>query len=280
MQIITSITEMQSAAIALRTQGKLIGLVPTMGALHDGHLKLIDAAKEHADVVIVSLFVNPTQFGANEDFSKYPRTFESDAAACEQRGVDIIFAPKKDDIYPPGFSTYVTEERLSKGLCGISRPGHFRGVCTVVNILFNITRPDVAVFGQKDAQQGAIIKKMVADLWLPISVIVVPTVREPDGLAMSSRNRYLTEEQRAEARKIIAALREGKRLVDEGIRSVDRVLAEVTHLLSQSRRLRVIYVALVERVTLAPAREVVPGKCLLATAVWVNDVRLIDNLEL
>jgi pantoate--beta-alanine ligase len=280
MQIITSITEMQSAAIALRTQGKLIGLVPTMGALHDGHLKLIDAAKEHADVVIVSLFVNPTQFGANEDFSKYPRTFESDAAACEQRGVDIIFAPKKDDIYPPGFSTYVTEERLSKGLCGISRPGHFRGVCTVVNILFNITRPDVAVFGQKDAQQGAIIKKMVADLWLPISVIVVPTVREPDGLAMSSRNRYLTEEQRAEARKIIAALREGKRLVDEGIRSVDRVLAEVTHLLSQSRRLRVIYVALVERDTLAPAREVVPGKCLLATAVWVNDVRLIDNLEL
>jgi pantoate--beta-alanine ligase len=280
MQIITNITEMQSAAIALRTQGKLIGLVPTMGALHDGHLKLIDAAKEHADVVIVSLFVNPTQFGANEDFSKYPRTFESDVAACEKRGVDIIFAPKKDDIYPPGFSTYATEERLSKGLCGISRPGHFRGVCTVVNILFNITRPDVAVFGQKDAQQGAIIKKMVADLWLPISVIVVPTVREADGLAMSSRNRYLTEEQRAEARKIIAALREGKRLVDEGIRSVDRVLAEVTHLLSQSRRLRVIYVALVERDTLAPAREVVPGKCLLATAVWVNDVRLIDNLEL
>ncbi len=279
MQIIPSIPEMQSVAITLRTQGKLIALVPTMGALHEGHLRLIDSAKQRADVVIVSIFVNPTQFGPNEDFSKYPRTFEADAEACKQRGADIVFAPKKDDIYPPGYSTYVTEERLSKGLCGISRPGHFRGVSTVVNLLFNITRPDFAVFGQKDAQQAAIIKKMVADLWLPVEIVVAPTVREADGLAMSSRNQYLSEEQRHDAARIYRALREGKRLVDEGIRSPDRVLAEVTHVLSQSRRIRVIYVTMVDRDTFTPVREVVPGKCLIAVAVWVNDIRLIDNLE-
>jgi pantoate--beta-alanine ligase len=279
MQIIQTIPEMQSLAIRLRTEGKLIGLVPTMGALHEGHLQLIDAAKERSDVVIVSIFVNPAQFGASEDFTKYPRTFEADVAACEARGANIIFAPKREMIYPAGYSTYVTEERLSKGLCGISRPGHFRGVCTVVNVLFNITRPDVAVFGRKDAQQAATIAKMVADLWLPVQVVVLPTVREPDGLAMSSRNRYLSDDQRMEARKIYQALREGKRLVDEGIRSVDRVLAEVTHHLSQSRRLRVIYVALVDRETMAPVRDIEPGKGLVAVAVWLNDVRLIDNIE-
>ncbi len=279
MQIIQTITEMQSLAISLRTQGKLISLVPTMGALHEGHLRLIDIARQRADVVIVSIFVNPTQFGPNEDFAKYPRTLETDAAACEKRGADIIFAPKKDDIYPPGYSTYVTEERLSKGLCGISRPGHFRGVSTVVNLLFNITRPDFAVFGQKDAQQVAVIKKMVADLWLPVEIVVAPIVREQDGLAMSSRNQYLSEVQRHDASTIYRALREGKRLVDEGIRSPDRVLAEITHVLSQSRRIRLIYVALVDRETFAPVREIVPGKGLIAVAVWVNDVRLIDNLE-
>ncbi len=279
MQIIPTITEMQALAISLRTQGKLIALVPTMGALHEGHLRLIDEAKQRADVVIVSIFVNPAQFGPNEDFAKYPRTFDADAAACEKRGADLIFAPKKDDIYPAGYSTYVAEERLSKGLCGISRPGHFRGVCTVVNILFNITRPDYAVFGQKDAQQVAVIKKMVADLWLPVEIVVAPTVREADGMAMSSRNQYLSEEQRADATRIYRALREGKRLVDEGIRSPDRVLAEVTHVLSQSRRIRVIYVALVDRESFVPVREVEPSKGLIAVAVWVNDIRLIDNME-
>jgi len=279
MQIIQSIPEMQALAISLRTQGKLLALVPTMGALHEGHLRLIDTARQRADVVIVSIFVNPTQFGANEDFAKYPRTLETDAAACEKRGADIIFAPKKDDIYPPGYSTYVSEERLSKGLCGISRPGHFRGVATVVNLLFNITRPDLAVFGQKDAQQAAVIKKMAADLWLPVQIVIAPTVREEDGLAMSSRNQYLSEEQRHDAARIYRALREGKRLVDEGIRSPDRVLAEVTHVLSQSRRIRVIYVTMVDRDSFAPVREVTPGKSLIAVAVWVNDVRLIDNLE-
>jgi pantoate--beta-alanine ligase len=279
MQIIPTIPEMQSLAIGLRTGGKLIGLVPTMGALHEGHLRLIDVAKQKADVVIVSIFVNPAQFGPNEDFAKYPRTLEADIAACEKRGADIVFAPKMPDIYPPGYSTYVSEERLSKGLCGISRPGHFRGVCTIVNLLFNITRPDFAIFGQKDAQQVATIKKMVADLWLPVEIVVAPTLREPDGLAMSSRNQYLSEEQRTEAAKIYRALREGKRLVDEGIRSPDRVLAEITHVLAQSRRIRLIYVAMVDRDTFAPVREVVPGKSLITVAVWLNDTRLIDNLE-
>jgi len=279
MQIIPTIPEMQSLAISLRTGGKLIGLVPTMGALHEGHLRLIDAAKQKADVVIVSIFVNPAQFGPNEDFAKYPRTLDTDIAACEKRGANIVFTPKSTDIYPPGYSTYVSEERLSKGLCGISRPGHFRGVCTVVNLLFNVTRPDFAVFGQKDAQQVATIKKMVADLWLPVEIVVVPTLREPDGLAMSSRNQYLSEEQRSEAAKIYRALREGKRLVDEGIRSPDRVLAEITHVIAQSRRIRLIYVAMVDRESFAPVREVVPGKCLIAVACWLNDIRLIDNLE-
>ena len=264
MQIIPAISEMQAHAISLRTQGKLIGLVPTMGALHEGHLQLIDVAKQKADVVIVSIFVNPTQFGPSEDFSKYPRSFETDVEACEKRGANIVFAPKKDDIYPPGYSTYVSEERISKGLCGISRPGHFRGVCTVVNLLFNITRPDFAVFGQKDAQQAAVIKKMVADLWLPVEVVVAPTVREADGLAT----------------KIYKALREGKRMVDEGARSPDRVLAEITHVLAQSRRIRLIYVALLDRETFVPAREIIPGKCLITVAAWVNEVRLIDNLEI
>jgi len=279
MQIIPTINEMQALAISLRTQGKLIALVPTMGALHEGHLRLIDVAKQKADVVIVTIFVNPAQFGPNEDFAKYPRTLEADTAACEKRGADLVFAPKTTEIYPPGYSTYVSEERLSKGLCGISRPGHFRGVCTVVNLLFNITRPDFAVFGQKDAQQVAVIKKMVTDLWLPVEVVVAPTVREADGLAMSSRNQYLSGDQRQEATKIYKALREGKRLVDEGIRSPDRVLAEITHVLAQSRKIRLIYVAMVDRDTFVPVREVLPGKSLIVVAVWVNDIRLIDNLE-
>jgi len=279
MQIIPTINEMQALAISLRTQGKLIALVPTMGALHEGHLRLIDVAKQKADVVIVTIFVNPAQFGPNEDFAKYPRTLEADTAACQKRGADLVFAPKTSEIYPPGYSTYVSEERLSKGLCGISRPGHFRGVCTVVNVLFNITRPDFAVFGQKDAQQVAVIKKMVTDLWLPVEVVVAPTVREADGLAMSSRNKYLSEDQRHEAAKIYRALREGKRLVDEGIRSPDRVLAEITHVLAQSRKIRLIYVSMVDRESFTPVREVLPGKSLIVVAVWVNDIRLIDNLE-
>ncbi len=280
MQIIQSIHEMQSLAISLRSQGKLLGFVPTMGCLHEGHLKLVDVARERADVVIASVFVNPTQFGPNEDFDRYPRQLESDAEMCRQRGVDILFAPKREDIYPQDFSTFVSEEKLSKGLCGVSRPGHFRGVCTIVTVLFNIVRPDVAVFGQKDAQQAAIIRKMVADLWMPVQVVVAPTVREPDGLAMSSRNRYLQPEQRADALRIYQSLMAAKKMVEDGVRSTDRVVAEITNRLAQSRRIRVIYVTIVDKDTMAPVRTIEPGKCTCALAVWVNEVRLIDNMDL
>ncbi len=280
MQVIESPEEMQSWAIRMRGKGKLLALVPTMGALHEGHLSLIDVARQKADLTVVSLFVNPTQFGPNEDFSKYPRQMEADVQACEERGADIVFAPSRDAIYPPDFSTYVNEEFVSKHLCGLTRPGHFRGVTTVVTILFNLCRPDVAVFGQKDAQQCAILKKMAKDLFMPVEIIAAPIVREESGLALSSRNRYLEPSRLTEAAKIQQALKTGQDLVKKGSTSVDRVKAEVTHLLTQSRMLRIIYIEIVDRETMHPVREIVPGKCLLATAVWLEETRLIDNVEL
>lgn len=280
MQTIQSINEMQSHAIGLRSSGHLIGLVPTMGSLHEGHLSLIDIAKERADKVIVSIFVNPTQFGPNEDFDQYPRTLEADLEKCRERGVDIAFTPSMDSIYPAGFSTYVNEESISQGLCGISRPNFFRGVTTVCLKLFNITRPDIAVFGRKDAQQCAVIQKMVADLNIPLEIVIGQTLRDPDGLASSSRNQYLTEVQRTDAARIPQALNEGLRLVEQGVRNVDRVVAEITHHLSQSRRIRVIYVQLVDRKTMEPAKEIVRGQHMVTLAVWVDQVRLIDNILL
>ena len=280
MQTIQSINEMQSHAISLRSGGQLIGLVPTMGCLHEGHLSLIDIAKEKADKVIVSIFVNPTQFGPNEDFDKYPRMLEQDLEKCRERGADIVFNPSADEIYPQGYSTYVDEEHISDGLCGVSRPTHFRGVTTICLKLFNITRPDVAVFGQKDAQQCAVIKKMVADLNMPIEIAVGPTLRDPDGLATSSRNSYLTDFQRKDALTIPRALQEGKKLVDEGVRQVDRVVAEITHHLANCRRLRIIYVQVVDRDTMEPVREITPGQSLVTVAVWVDQTRLIDNILL
>ncbi|MGB0744306.1 MAG: pantoate--beta-alanine ligase [Opitutales bacterium] len=280
MRTIESINEMQSHAIGLRSKGQLIGLVPTMGSLHEGHLSLIDIAKERADKVIVSIFVNPTQFGPSEDFNKYPRVLEEDLKKCEARGADIVFNPSVVEMYPSGYSTFVDEEHISAGLCGISRPQHFRGVTTVCLKLFNIARPDIAVFGQKDAQQCAIIRKMVKDLNLPTEIVVGPTVREADGLALSSRNAYLSEVQRVEALSISKALQIAKGMVNEGTRSVDRVVAEVTHHLSQHRRVRMIYVQVVDRETMEPASEILPGKQVMTVAAWVDQTRLIDNIEI
>lgn len=280
MQIITTVTEMQTLAHELRSQGRIIGLVPTMGALHEGHLGLVRLAAERSDKVVVSIFVNPAQFAPSEDFNKYPRELEADVARCESAGADYVFAPPPEEVYPKAFSTYITEERVAKPLEGVSRPTHFRGVTTVVAKLFNICRPDLAVFGQKDAQQVAVIKKMVADLNFTVDVVVAPTLREPDGLAMSSRNRYLTATQRAEALSISRALFKAREMVAAGERRSDRLIAEATHILSQQRRVRVIYVALVDRDTMEPAREAEPGRSVLAIAVWVDEVRLIDNLVL
>ena len=278
MQTITSVLEMQTLAEDLRSKGQIIGLVPTMGALHEGHLSLIKLAAEQADTVVVSIFVNPTQFGPSEDFSKYPRSLEADVAACEAAGVDIVFAPTAEELYPKGYSTFIVEEFIAKPLEGVSRPVHFRGVITVVAKLFNIVRPDLAVFGQKDVQQVAVIKKMVEDLHFTIDVVVAPTLREPDGLAMSSRNRYLTATQRIEALVIHRALQKALDMVASGERRVDRLIAEATHLIGLHRRVRIIYVSIVDRTTMVAIRgEIEPGKVVMAIAAWVDEVRLIDN---
>lgn len=278
MQKITSVSEMQSLAESLRAQGKRIGLVPTMGALHEGHLSLVKVAKSISDMVVVSLFVNPTQFGPSEDYSKYPRPLETDLAACEAAGVDCVFAPEVTEMYPKGYSTYVLEESIAKPLEGASRPAHFRGVTTVVAKLFNVVRPHLSVFGQKDAQQVAVIHKMVADLNFNVEIVIAPTLREADGLAMSSRNRYLTNTQRVEALVIHRALRKAAGMVAAGERRVDRLIAEATHLISQHRRVRVIYVSVVDRISMEAVKgEITPGKDLMAIAVWVDEVRLIDN---
>lgn len=280
MQVIESLNEMQSISIGQRSKGRLIGLVPTMGALHKGHESLIRLATDKADFTVVSIFVNPTQFGPNEDYDHYPRSFDEDLRICEAAGADIVFHPDPSDMYPAGYSTYIEETSISKVLCGISRPQHFRGVTTVCNKLFNLVRPDLAVFGEKDAQQCAVIRKMIEDLHLPIEMMVGETVREEDGLAMSSRNRYLSREQREAACKIYQALSVGKKMADEGVRSVDRVIAEISHHLGESRRLRIIYASVVDAITMQPAREVKPGECRIVIACWVDQVRLIDNILL
>lgn len=280
MQTIHSISGIRDLVRDLRARDHVIALVPTMGALHDGHLSLIRLAAERADTVIVSIFVNPTQFGPNEDFLKYPRELGADLAACQEAGADVVFTPSVEEMYPKGFSTYVVEDRVSKPLEGASRPTHFRGVTTVVAKLLHIAQPDLMVFGQKDAQQVAVIKKMVEDLLIPVEVVVGPTVRESDGLAMSSRNRYLTATQRKEALALFQALSKAKEMVEGGELRADRLIAEATHILSDHRRIRVIYVAVADRDTMEAAREVTPGKSLIALAVWVDEVRLIDNFLL
>jgi pantoate--beta-alanine ligase len=278
MQIITSVSEMQSLAGQLRVQGKTIGLVPTMGALHEGHLSLVKIAKDRSAVVVVSIFVNPTQFGPSEDFTKYPRPIEADIAACEAAGVDYVFNPSHEDIYPKGYSTYVLEEHIAKPLEGASRPSHFRGVTTVVAKLFNIVRPHFSVFGQKDAQQVAVIYKMMVDLNFDVEIVVAPTLREADGLALSSRNRYLTNTQRVEALVLSRALRKAVDMVAAGERRVDRLIAEATHLIAQHRRVRVIYVSIVDRTTMEAVKgEITLGTATMAIAAWVDEIRLIDN---
>ena len=280
MQKVTSVTEMRTLAEELRSKDQIIGLVPTMGALHEGHLSLIRQAAEQADTVVVSIFVNPTQFGPSEDFSKYPRDLDADLKRCEEAGADIVFAPTVEEIYPKGYSTFVTEEFVGKPLEGVSRPAHFRGVTTVVAILFNIVRPDLAVFGQKDAQQVAVIRKMVQDLQFTVDIVVAPTMRETEGLALSSRNRYLSNNQRLESLAISEALRYAKGMVEKNELRSDRLIAEATHILSQKRRIRVIYISVVDRNTMEAMREVIVGQSLLAIAVWVDEVRLIDNVAL
>jgi pantoate--beta-alanine ligase len=280
MQKIDSVREMRALAARLKQEGKTLTLVPTSGALHAGHGALITLAKAQPGVVVVSTFANPLAFGPSEHFAKYPRTPESDAKLCQDFRVEVVFRPTVEEMFPRGFSTYVTEEVVSKPLCGVSRPTHFRGVTTGLAKLLAIVQPDRLVLGQRDAQQVAVVRKMIADLSLEIEVLVAPIVREPDGLAVAIRNRDLTTRQRQEALAINRSLRRAQEMVAQGTRSPDRVIAEVTHLLGQQRMLRVIYVSMVDPVTMEPMREVVPGKTLLVIAAWVEEIRVIDNVVL
>lgn len=278
MEVIRSATEMQARAMALKKEGKSIGFVPTMGSLHAGHLSLVDLIKEQCDVLLLSIYVNPTQFGVGEDFEKYPRDLDKDLAMCESRGVDLVFAPESTEIYQADASTFVIEESVGKGLCGNARPNHFRGVATVCAKLFNLCQPDKVALGQKDAQQVVVLKRMIRDLHFPIEVVVGPILREPDGLAMSSRNAYLEPKQRENALLIFKSLEAARKVVEEkGSNNVDRVKAEAMNVLTSGRFLRVNYVEVVNRETMRPETEVVAGRSLLAVAVWVDQVRLIDN---
>ena len=280
MNILQTALEMQQTALALRAQGKRIGFVPTMGNLHEGHLSLLRLARQHADVLVVSIFVNPTQFGPNEDFAAYPRTFEADRALCEQENADIVFFPSVPEMYPGGASVSVTENSLSRTLCGASRPGHFDGVCTVVAKLFNIVLPHIAVLGEKDAQQLRVLRRMVRDLRFPVNIVPGPTIREPDGLARSSRNQYLTPEQRPQAACLRRALDMAERLFAEGERNPGKLVAAMRALIAQAPDAKIDYVSIVDDETLQPLDGPIVRPALAALAVWVGKPRLIDNTTL
>lgn len=281
MEVLSTVSEIQALSLRLQKEGKTTGFVPTMGYLHEGHLSLIDLIRERSDVLILSIFVNPTQFGLGEDLEKYPRDWERDLQLCRERKVDYVFAPHADEIYLSDASTYVSEEGVSSGLCGQARPTHFKGVTTICAKLFNLCRPTYLALGQKDAQQVVVLKRMIRDLHFPIEVVIGPTIREADGLALSSRNSYLNEKQRADALLLNQALEAGKRLVDEkGVRSVDRVKAEVMNVLRTGSFIRVNYAEVVDRETMKMEPEIELGRSMLVVAVWIDTIRLIDNMPL
>ncbi|MGJ8455473.1 pantoate--beta-alanine ligase [Pseudothermotoga sp. U03pept] len=275
MQVIKTVSEMKNLAEELRKE-KSIGFVPTMGYLHQGHLSLVKRSKSENDVTVVSIFVNPTQFGPNEDYTSYPRDLKRDLSMLEKENVDFVFAPEVEEMYPKDYSTYINEERLSRYLCGKSRPGHFRGVCTVVAKLFNIVKPHRAYFGQKDAQQFRVIRRMVRDLNIDVEVVECPIVREPDGLAMSSRNVYLSFEERAQAVALSKSLKLAENLYNSGERSASRITEKITEYLSSFEKLKIDYVEVVDEETLEPI-EKIQRKAIVALAVWVGKARLIDN---
>ncbi|MGH7232155.1 MAG: pantoate--beta-alanine ligase [Nitrospiraceae bacterium] len=277
MNIIRTVQGVSSWSRTLHREGVIIGLVPTMGALHDGHRALMRAARVSCDAVAVSLFVNPRQFGLGEDLARYPRPFRSDAAVCRDEGVDVLFAPSRETMYPPGFQTSVSVQQLSQRWEGAHRPTHFEGVATIVAKLLSLVRPEKAFFGQKDFQQAAVIRQLVEDLNLGLQVVVRPTVREPDGLAMSSRNAYLTPTQRRAAPILYHALRAGETALKDGLRSGARVQAVMLKRLSMEARIRIDYLSVCDPVTLEPLRRIT-RKAVLLGAIRVGRIRLIDNL--
>ena len=276
MFIYHTIAEVREFVRQVRVKGSSIGFVPTMGYLHEGHLELMRRAKEKCDCVIVSIFVNPTQFGPGEDLERYPRDLERDARLAEGAGVDAIFNPEAKEIYPPGYCTYVDVERITERLCGFSRPGHFRGVATVVTKLFNIVKPDKAFFGQKDAQQVLVIQRMAADLNLEVGVVNVPTVREQDGLAMSSRNVYLDAGQRQAALVLSRSLKMAADVVRAGEHSAAKIRQLVIEMIKAEPLADIDYVEIYGHPELEPV-ELIEGPALLAMAVKIGQTRLIDN---
>lgn len=278
MKIIHSIAEVQELARQWRQEKKRVGLVPTMGSFHEGHLSLIRRCRDLADRTVVSIYVNPTQFGPSEDFESYPRDLEHDTLLAQEAGADFIFAPTDQEMYPDGFVSLVRVEKLTERLCGISRPDHFQGVTTVVAKLFNLLQPDIAVFGAKDYQQAVVIQRMVRDLNFPIEIEVAPTVREANGLAKSSRNRYLTPEERAEALIIYQSLRFAESLIRSGERNATDIKLAMQEMIDSVEQSRVDYIEVLHPETLESITEI-SGDVVIAVAVYIGKTRLIDNVK-
>lgn len=276
MRVVDSIFQMQSFAESVRLQGKRISFVPTMGYFHEGHLGLMREARKIADCLVVSIYVNPTQFGPKEDLSRYPRDFDRDCQMAESVEVDVIFYPSDKEMYPENYQTYVNVEKVTQNLCGLSRPGHFRGVTTVCNKLFNIVKPHAAVFGKKDFQQFITIKRMVADLNMDLEIIGLPTLREADGLAMSSRNVYLKEDERSSALNLVKSLKLAQKLYNAGERNSTNIIDEVTKLIKSSPYTDIDYIKICDTTTLVDLEEIT-GEAVIALAVKVGATRLIDN---
>jgi len=279
MKVYRNIRSLAKNVSDVKRRGETIGLVPTMGFLHEGHMSLVRKARKDTDHVIVSIFVNPAQFGPKEDFKKYPRDLKRDIALCGKEGVNIVFAPRPEDMYPENYATYLNVEGITDTLCGASRPGHFRGVTTVVAKLFNIARPDVAYFGHKDAQQAVVIKKMAEDLNMCVNIKVMPTVREKDGLAMSSRNVYLNREERLQAQSIYRSLRLAKELFNDGERNSLKIIREMRRLIKRQADAKIDYIKIVDIMDLRDIKNI-SDKALVAMAVWIGKTRLIDNITL
>jgi len=277
MEIIERIKEMKTFSSKARQEGKTIAFVPTMGFFHEGHLNLMREGRKRCDLVIVSLFVNPTQFGPSEDFQKYPRNFERDRKMAEEVGVDLLFAPLSKEMYPPDHQTVVRIEKVTRGLCGRSRPTHFQGVATVVTMLFNIVMPHIAIFGEKDFQQLATIRQMVKDLHMDVEIIGMPTVREADGLAMSSRNIYLRPEERQAALSLHRSLNRAEQLLQKGERKAEKILKEMEGIVLSEPLVKIDYVQVCNPTTLEDLIEI-EGDVVIALAAYVGKTRLIDNL--
>ncbi len=277
MEVAQTIESVRALVKAARSEGQKIGLVPTMGALHVGHISLIEAAVKECDFVVVSIFVNPTQFGEGEDFEKYPRPLEADLDICRKGGVDVVFVPTPEQMYPTENITWVNVEKLTETLCGQSRPWHFRGVATVCAKLFNIVAPDIAFLGQKDAQQAVVIKRMVADLNMPLKIVVCPTVRERSGLAVSSRNKYLTEEQKKDATLIYKSLQKCREMIEAGTTDAGVIISEMKKVLNQAPSIEIEYASIVDAESLQKLDKII-GEVLAAVAVRIGPARLIDNI--